>query len=57
MHVHLGSPDGEAKFWLEPILALAGHSGLPKQELRKMQTIVEEHHAEIVRAWRAHFGA
>jgi Domain of unknown function (DUF4160) len=56
MHVHLGSPDGEAKFWLEPILALAGHSGLPRQELKKMQTIVEEYHAEIVRAWRSHFG-
>ena len=28
MHVHLSSPDGEAKFWTEPILALASHTGL-----------------------------
>jgi hypothetical protein len=25
-------------------------------ELARMQRVVEEHHAEIIRAWRAHFG-
>ena len=56
MHVHLSCPDGEAKFWIEPILALAGHTGLPTRELKRMQVLVEEHHAEIVRAWKKHFG-
>jgi hypothetical protein len=56
VHVHVASPDGEAKFWLEPILALASHTGLGTGELAKMQRVVEEHHAEIIRAWRAHFG-
>ena len=56
MHVHVGSPDGEAKFWLEPILALASHTRLSPRELSRMQRAVEEHHGEIVRAWRAHFG-
>lgn len=56
MHVHVSSPDGEAKFWLEPILSLAAHTGLSARELTRMQRIVEEHHGEIVRAWRAHFG-
>ena len=56
MHVHVNSPNGEAKFWLEPILALATHTGLPTRELSRMQRVVEEHHGEIVRAWRAHFG-
>ena len=56
MHVHVGSPDGEAKFWLEPLLSLATHTGLPPRELARMQRAVEEHHGEIVRAWRAHFG-
>ena len=55
MRVHVGSPDGEAKFWLEPILSLATHTGLSARELGRMQQAVEEHHAEIVRAWRAHF--
>jgi hypothetical protein len=57
MHVHVSSPDGEAKFWLEPILSLATQTGrLSSRELARMQRVVEEHHAEIVRAWRAHFG-
>jgi hypothetical protein len=56
MHVHVSSPDGEAKFWLEPILALASHTGLSRRELSAMQRKVEEHHAEIIEAWREHFG-
>jgi hypothetical protein len=57
MHVHVSSPDGEAKFWLEPILALAGHSGLSARELMRMQAVVEEHRDEIVQGWEAHFGS
>lgn len=56
MHVHVSSPTGEAKFWLEPILSLATHTGLDARELMRMQRVVEEHHAEIVRAWRGYFG-
>ena len=55
MHVHVSSPDGEAKFWLEPILALAAHTGLNARELARMQRAVEQNHEEIVRAWSAHF--
>lgn len=55
LHVHVSSPEGEAKFWLEPVLALATHTGLSARELRQMQAVVEDHHAEIVRAWRKHF--
>ena len=56
MHVHVSAPNGEAKFWLEPILSLATHTGLSARELRNIERIVEEHHDEIVRAWRTHFG-
>jgi hypothetical protein len=57
MHVHVSSPAGEAKFWIEPLIALAGHTGLPTRELRRMQGLVEERYDEIVRSWQAHFGA
>lgn len=56
MHVHVSAPEGEAKFWIEPLIALAGHTGLTKRELVRMQRLVEEHHGEIVRSWKAHFG-
>jgi hypothetical protein len=55
MHVHIGTAEGEAKFWLEPILGLASHTGLTPRELGRMQKLIEERHAEVIRAWRAHF--
>ena len=41
LHIHVQTADGEAKFWIEPILALASHSGLPARELARMQEAVE----------------
>jgi hypothetical protein len=56
IHVHVTGPDGEAKFWLEPIVALATAHGLSKKQLTKLQESVEAHYGEIVNAWKAHFG-
>lgn len=55
MHVHVSSPNGEAKFWLEPVLALATDTGLSSRELKHMQRLVEERHGEIVHSWQKHF--
>jgi len=57
MHVHVYSGDGEAKFWLEPIVALAESHGLPAKELRELQKVVEERRDEIESDWREHFRA
>lgn len=57
LHVHIACPEGEAKFWMEPILALAGHSGLPRKTLMEMQAVIEERNGEIQAAWKKHFGA
>ena len=27
IHIHISCPSGEAKFWLEPVVALAQHYG------------------------------
>jgi hypothetical protein len=56
MHVHVTCEDGEAKFWLEPILSLAVYHGLNQRKLNEIQKIVEEHKNEIVEAWQRHFG-
>jgi Domain of unknown function (DUF4160) len=37
MHVHVHCPDGEAKFWLEPEIALAQNYGLTEQQVRTAQ--------------------
>lgn len=56
IHVHVLGPDGEAKFWLEPVIALATYTGFSKQRIRKLQKLVEEHENEIRKAWKKHFG-
>ncbi len=55
MHVHVASPDGEAKFWLEPELTLAKCRGLSQRQLRLVKLLIEEHRDDIVFAWRTHF--
>ena len=57
MHVHVKSPDGEAKYWLEPEVALATAVGFSNIDLRKIQIIVEEHADEFKRSWQNFFGS
>ncbi len=54
IHIHIVSPDGEAKFWLEPIISLANYSGLSKKELNFLQKIIERHKNEIIKKWEKH---
>jgi hypothetical protein len=56
MHVHVSCPDGEAKFWLEPVIALADHVSLSAKTLNEIQKVIEEHRDEIAKAWKKHFG-
>ena len=55
MHVHVDSPRGEAKFWLEPVVALAEYKGLTPRELTELQRIVERRKNEIIKKWQQHF--
>ena len=54
-HVHVSSPDGEAKFWLEPIVSLAENYGLSPKQLKELQEIIEEKQDEIKKSWKEHF--
>ena len=55
MHVHVSHPDGEAKFWLTPELALATSVGLSPKQLKEAERLVSVHLEEIANAWRTHF--
>lgn len=55
IHVHVASSNGIAKFWLEPIVALADFHDLNTRELHEMQELVEEHKDEFAAAWHRHF--
>jgi hypothetical protein len=55
-HVHVISSHGEAKFWLQPLVALAESEGLAEFELRKIQKIVERNREKFRKAWKDFFG-
>lgn len=55
--MHVISPDGEAKFWLEPNIDLAVNKGISPTELNELKRIVEERQNEIRDSWNKHFNA
>lgn len=57
MHVHVISGDGEAKYWLEPEIALAKNYRLSQKSLSEVEIIVEAHKDEFIAAWQRVFGS
>ena len=55
MHVHVSCADGEAKFWLEPVIALAQNYGLSDRQIRDAQALVEARIDECRNSWKTHF--
>lgn len=55
IHIHVTSEDGEAKYWLEPIVSLAVFHRLSPRRLNEIKEIIEEHKNEITKAWEKHF--
>ncbi len=55
IHVHVQSQNGEAKFWLEPTIQVAQHTGLSDREINKALRLVKEHQDDIRQAWYKHF--
>ena len=41
-HIHVATPDGECKFWLEPV-SLARNKGVAPKTVRKIETLVFIH--------------
>jgi hypothetical protein len=56
VHIHVSHTDGEAKYWIEPKIELAMSQGLSKKQLNEAYSLVQQHHEEILNAWRTHFG-
>lgn len=56
MHVHIECADGEAKFWIEPIVSLATYCKMNPRKLNEVQKIVEKRKNEIIKEWKEYFG-
>ena len=41
-HIHVRMPDGECKFWLEPVV-LASANGVKPHDIRTIERLVFEH--------------
>ena len=54
-HIHVETPDGIAKFWLEPLVSLADFHNLPERELNRIDVIVKERRDDFIKEWNRHF--
>jgi diadenosine tetraphosphate (Ap4A) HIT family hydrolase len=57
MHVHIISGDGEAKFWLEPEIALARNYYYNRKQLKEIESLIEVHYYELISTWKQHFSS
>ena len=53
-HIHVERDEQRAKFWLVPV-RLQSSRGFSRQELHRMQQIIEEQSAQLVRSWDEYF--
>ena len=51
-HIHVRSPDGECKFWLDPMIVLASNRGIPPHELRQVERLVYKNQEFLMSAYR-----
>ncbi len=53
-HVHVERDHNVAKFWLDPV-RLSSSDGFPRQELSRLQMLVQEHRESFLEAWNDYF--
>lgn len=53
-HIHIETPDGECKFWLDPI-KLARNKGVPAPMLRTIERLVFDNIEFIKEKYNAYF--
>ncbi|ADV81095.1 DUF4160 domain-containing protein [Terriglobus saanensis] len=56
VHIHVDSAEGEAKFWMQPVIHVAYNDGYSARTLRQLHEIVEANRNRIERAWYDFFG-
>lgn len=54
-HIHIESPDGTVKFWLEPLVSLNVFYGIKESELGEIENIVKEKQHDFIDEWNKHF--
>ncbi len=55
IHIHVYCSDGQAKFWLEPKVALARNYRLSESQIGELTEVIKDRKDEIETAWKKHF--
>ena len=53
--MHVQHATGQAKFWLEPAVALAQNHGLGHRQISMAFRLLKENEDEVRAAWKDHF--
>ena len=53
--MHLEREECKAKFWLDPV-CLERSRGFGRTEVRRIEALVEQHAAALLRSWHEYFG-
>jgi len=53
-HVHVERETNRGKFWLDPV-RLAESGGFGRAEIRRVEALVRENAADLLRAWNEYF--
>ena len=53
-HIHVERDEQRAKFWLVPV-RLHSSRGFSRQELHRIQQLIEEQNTQLVRSWNEYF--
>lgn len=54
-HIHVSKSGAEAKFWLEPVVALARNDGFDSRTLKELFVLVKLHKTTLLEAWNDYF--
>jgi len=55
VHIHVATPNADAKFWLYPEVELAYNHGFDARTIRRLRDIVQERRAQFEDAWNDFF--
>jgi hypothetical protein len=53
-HIHVDTPEGECKFWLDPI-RLARNKGVPATDIRKIEKLIFQHNELLKEKYDEYF--
>jgi len=53
-HIHIERDNHTAKFWLDPV-RIQNSGGFSRNEIRRIQKLVEENREDLLRSWDEYF--